>query len=328
MEKGANGGKAIMNAFITTACKKYIPDMNAFLNSLDWVGNTDDVHLWYYQFPEWYLDKLRGASFTFPLALHEVSEKEAREYGGESEIMLRKRYWYAAEVGKDYDAVCVVDADTTWVRNPTNFFRIAAMSDVILGIVKEQCKVYNDPHDRARGEFLIDPTIMNDADICAAPLFVNAKTHEGWLKRSWDIFCDGYPTENFKSNDMDAINICIKEAGFHDLVVKLPNVQFLGTNESLLKPYTRACNRNGLLWNQNGGQIFSIHGQFYKKNWRDNQLANRHRCAMGYLGCSEKSDDMAKEALETMYQWWDMMCHHHKIDIPRKNYINPDLPEE
>ena len=302
--------------------------MNAFLNSLDWVGNTQDVHLYWYKFPDWYLEKLRQTKFTFQLIEHEVTEEEVRSYGGEAEIMLRKRYWYAGELGKEYDAVCVVDADTTWVRNPIRFFEIAHKTGFILGITKEQCKVYNDPHDQAKGKFLIDPTFLNDKDICASPLFVDAKVHSSWLKRSWDIFTDGWPVDNFKSNDMDAINICIVEAGLHDYVIKLPNTSWLGTNESLLKPYARACNRGGLLWNENGGEIYSIHGQFYKKNWRANQLANRARCAQYYLGCNEKSNEIAKEAMNTMLAYWRKMCYGHKIDIPKMNYINPGDPEE
>ncbi len=267
------------HAFITTACKKYIPDINALLNSLDFVGNTQDVHLWFYQFPEWYLEILNNPPFSYRLILHEVSEQEAREFGGEAEIMLRKRYWYAAEIGKAYGAVCVIDSDICFARNPIRFLDIAEMTGFILGVNLEQIKRYDDEHDKARGKFLIDPNFLNDKDICACPLFVDAKKHEPWLKRSWDIFTDGYPVDNFKSNDMDAINVCFLEAGYHDYVIKMPNCQWLGTNESMLKPYTRAVNREGVLWNENGGEIFSIHGQFYKKNWRDNQLANRSRCA-------------------------------------------------
>lgn len=317
-----------MNAFITTACKKYIPDINALLNSLDYVGNTQDVHLWYFQFPEWYVEILKDPGFSYKLILHEVSDEEARSYGGEAEIMLRKRYWYAAEVGKDYDAVCVVDSDICFVRNPIRFFEMAAKTGFIYGVNLEQIKRYDDEHDKARGRFLIDPNFLNDKDICAVPLFVDAKVHGAWMKRSWEIFTDGWPNDNFKSNDMDAINVCLLEAGFHDYVIKMPNCQWLGTNESMLKPYTRACNRDGLLWNENGGEIFSIHGQFYKNNWRENQLANRARCAQGYLGFNEKSNEIAKEAIGNLYGWWQFMCHNHKTQIKQMNYVNPGQPEE
>ena len=316
-------------AYITTACKKYIPDINAQLNSLTYVGNKQDVHLWYYEYPDWYVEKLKNTDLGYKLILHEVSEEEAREYGGEAQIMLRKRYWYAAEIGKEYKAVVVVDADICFVRNPIRFFDIAAKSGVILGVHLEQCKIYDDEHDKAKGKFLIDPKFFNDKDICAVPLFVDAKKHGNWLKRSWDIFTNGYPENNFKSNDMDAINVCLLEAGYHDYVIKMPNVAWLGTNESLLKPYTRACMRDkGLLWNENGGEIFSIHGQFYKKNWRDNQLANRARCAKYYLGCNEKSNGIAEEAMNAMFGYWKKMCYEGRLKIKKMNYVNPGLPEE
>ena len=79
---------------------------------------------------------------------------------------------------------------------------------------------------------------------------------------------------------------------------------------------------------ENGGEIFSIHGQFYKKNWRDNQLANRARCAKYYLGCNEKSNGIAEEAMNAMFGYWKKMCYEGRLKIKKMNYVNPGQPEE
>lgn len=315
-------------AIITTACKKYIPDINAQLNSLTHVGNVQDVHLWYFEYPEWYLERLKNTDLGYRLILHEITESEARKYEGEASILLRKRFWYAGEIGKNYSGILVVDADICFVRNPIKFIEMVAKSGMILGTTKEQCMVYNDEHHKVKGKFLVNPTVLNDKDICATPLFIDAKKHERILKRSWEIYSDTFPRDHFKAHDMDALNICILEAGQHDNVIKLPNYSWLGTNESLLKPYTRACLRNGLIWSENGQETYSIHGQFYKKNWRDNQLANRTKCAKYYLGCNEKSNEIAKEAMNVLFSHWKNMCYKGRLKIKEMNYVNPGAPPE
>jgi len=321
-------------AFIVAACKKYIPELNALLNSLDFVGSKADVHLWYYEFPEDYLKKIVEADWCYTLMAHEITYEQARLYGGESEELCRKRYWYAGEIGKNYDAICILDADMVFVRDPWQFFEIANKTGFILGVHKEQNKRYDDPHHTIlvnnERQFIYDPNFTNDKDVCNAPLFIDAKKYELALKRSWIIFTDGFPETNFKAPDMDAMNLAFLEAGLHDKIIKLPNVQWLGTNEQMLKPYTRVGlhENDGLLWTENGIEVFSFHGQFYKKVWRQVQLHNRHNCAEGYLGCSEKSDNMAQGALDTLYTFFKKMCFEHKIVIEKKNYVHTEIPYE
>ena len=313
-----------MNAFIVTACSKYIPEITALLSSLDYVGSKADVHLWFYNYPEDYLKQLSEADWSYKLHLHKIEESEAREFGGEGEILCRKRYWYASEIGKDYDAVCVLDADMVFVRDPYQFFEIAAKSGYILGVTKEQCKTYDHPHHTVNGEWIIPKGTWNDKDICNCPLFLDVKIWGDALKDSWEWFTRNYPNTNMKCPDMDCLNIALLKHGAHDKIIKLPGLQWLGTNEQHLKPYIRVIGGpDGLLWTENGLEIFSYHGQYYKKIWRETQLANRHRCAEGYLGCSYNTDGMAKFALETLHNHFKKMLDW-KIKIEKKNYVHPD----
>jgi len=312
------------------ACRKYIPEVNALLNSLDYVENEFDVHLWHYQYPDDYLALIENAPWTYPLILHEISEKDVEDSRGLSEFVCRKRYWWAAEIGKDYDAVCIMDADIVFVRNPWQFFVIAHETGFTLGVHKEQNKKYSDEHHKFNGEFLWDPKFTNDKDLCNAPLFIDAKLYEKPLKRSWDIFIEGFPKSNFKAPDMDAMNLTFLEAGMYHKIIKLSNHSWLGTNETMLKPYTRVIGRMDggkyRLWTENGQEVFSFHGQYYKKNWRETQLENRSRCAKGYLGRNENSDDMARGAMETLYNWFKKMCFDWKVTIPLVNYVHPEQP--
>jgi len=117
------------HAFIVSACKKYVPELCALLNSLEMIGNKHDVFVIGYELPDEFVEQFAYAkinSFTegsssslpqeinklgFKVFYYPIPEAEAREYGGESEILCRKRYWYAGEWGKDYDSVCLLDAD-------------------------------------------------------------------------------------------------------------------------------------------------------------------------------------------------------------------------
>ena len=324
--------KPITNyAYIVCACNKYVPEVNALLNSLDWVGNTQDVHLWYYNYPEDYVKRLESQPFIYNLILHKIEEPEAREYGGVGEIVCRKRYWFASDIAKRYlyDAVCVLDADMVFVRDPIQFFDIASVTGFIIGTHKEQNKVYNHEHHKVKGEFIWDSKRVNDKDLCNCPLFIDASVYSRPLQRSWEIFCDGFPKTNFKAPDMDAMNLCFLEAGLHDKIIKLSNHSWLGTNESILKPYTRATKRgDGLLYTENGQEIFSFHGQYYKKRWREVQLENRSRCAMGYLGCNEKTNGQARGSMEVLYDWFKKMCFNHKTTIEKKDYVHPEKKYE
>jgi len=303
-------------AYIVGATRGYIPELTGLLNSLDYVGNEEDVHLIAIELSDELLNQLDKLSYK--VIVHNITEDEWQADRGRSEVVCRKRYWYAAEWGKDYDAVCVLDADLVFVRNPVNYFTIAEKTGFILGPCKEQNKVYDDEHHKANGEFLMPQGYWNDKDMCNCPVFLDAKVWEDALRKSWDIFIN----QGFKAPDMDAMNLCFLEAGSHDKTIPLPGLQWLGTNEQHLKPYIRVVSRrDGKLWTENGIEIYCYHGQYYKEKWRKCQLDNRHRCAQGYLKATECCDDIAKGSMNVLYQNFLKMLRH-KIIIEEKYYTN------
>jgi len=301
-------------AFIVGACSKYTPELCGLLNSLDYVGNKQDVHILGIHLDDEFVKQFD--SLDYNIIHHKISEEEIQESRGISEVTCRKRYWYAAEIGKDYDAMCVLDADLIFARDPIQFFVIAEKTGYILGPTKEQNKSYDDDHHRADGEFLMPKGYWNDKDLCNCPLFIDAKLWGDPLRKSWDIFI----AHDFKAPDMDAMNLCFLEAGSVDKTIKLPGLQWLGTNEQHLKPYTRVTQRrDGKLWTENGLEIFCYHGHYYHEKWRKCQLDNRHRCAEGYLGCSEKTDNQARGVMELLYGRFRKMLDY-KIKVPHINY--------
>ena len=317
-------------AFIVGATKGYIPELCAELNSLDYVGNTQDVHVLGIELPEDFTSQFSKLSYN--VIYHNISEEEWEAGRGRSEIVCRKRYWYAAEIGKDYKAVCVLDADLVFVRNPIQFFVIAEKTGYIIGPCKEQNKVYDDPHhyvDEGLWPWNFPVGFYNDKDLCNCPLFIDAKLWEAPLRMSWNIFI----SRNYKAPDMDAMNMCFIHHGAYDKIIKWAGNQWLQTNEQGLKPYIRAVEVRGKIQTESGIEVFSYHGQYYHKKWREQQLANRHQCACGYLKADKHPevianlDGQAQGSMNLLYTYFMKMLDY-KIIIPRINYRHPELPYE
>jgi hypothetical protein len=313
-------------AFVVSACKKYVPELCALLNSLEAMGNRHDVILIGYELPEYFTGQFDHLSFH--VEHYAVPEKEAREFGGESEILCRKRYWYAAEWGKHYDAVCILDADMFFVRPVDQFFEIAASTGLLLGATLEQKRIYGEiDHHRVKGAQLLEKPVWNHKDVCCAPMFGDANTWGRIWKQSWTMFAEGWPETNFKAPDMESYNLLILHYKLSDRVLLLPNYSFVATNEKLLKPYTRVTvQTDGLLWTESGEPIYIVHGQFYKAIWRRQQLLNRHGCAEGYLGASEKPDQQAAGAMDCLYSWFKHFLDY-KLKIEKKAYTETGHPD-
>jgi hypothetical protein len=305
-------------SYIVAACSKYTPELCALLNSLDYVGNTYDVHLiWVPRNDDKeFINQLEKLSYK--VILHEISPQEVEASRGVSEVTCRKRYWYAAEVGKDYDAICVLDADLIFCRNPWHYFEIAKATGFVLGVSKEQNKVYDHEHHEVNGQWIwsVPRGTYNDKDLCNCPLFVNPAIWGDALRMSWDVFING----GFRAPDMDAMNLALLQYGSRGETIVLPGIQWLGTNEQMLKPYIRVVERHNNLWTECGIEIMTYHGQYYKDPWRACQLANRHQCAAGYLKATENSDQMAAGAMDVLYRYFLKMLDW-KINITKKNYV-------
>ena len=307
--------------YVVGATYSYTPELCAMLNSLDYVGNTFDVLVLGFEMEDSFIEQF--SKLNFKVIFHKITEEERDQSKGTSEVVCRKRYWYAGEYGKNYEAVCVLDADLVWVRNPVNFFEMAAKTGFIIGPSKEQNKVYDDPHHQFKGEWIIPEGYYNRNDMCNCPVFLDAKIWEEALKKSWEWFITDFPNANMKCPDMDCMNIAFVKYGGEGKTVVLPGVQFLGTNEQMLKPYMRAINDRDLIKTESGFPIYSYHGQYYKKGWRENQLNNRHNCANGYLKATECCDSIAEGSMNLLYTYFLKMLDY-KILIERKNYVHPD----
>jgi len=304
---------------------KYLPELTALLNSLDYVGNKFDVDLVGINLPDSFIEQLPKLDYN--VIHHNIDEEEVQESHGISEVTCRKRYWYASKFAQDRVATCVLDADLIFVRDPWQFFEIAEKTGFVLGVTKEQSESYGDLHHQFNGEWIIPKGTQPESDLCNCPIFVDPKIWGKAFEESWNIFNTGFPDTNFKAPDMAAMNIMLLKYGSAKKTIVLPNVQWLSTNEQALKLYQRAVNDRGNIKTETGTPIFSFHGHYGHIKWREIQLANRHRCAQGYFKASgdslECSDNIAKGSLDLLYKRFKKMFSW-KITIPPLEYRHPE----
>ena len=311
--------------FVVCADIRYLPELVGCLNSLDYVGNKQDVHFFGYKIPSEVLDQFK--LLNYQVIFHEITDEEIELNHGLSEVVCRKRYFYANQIGREYRAVCVLDADMVFTRDPVQFFVIAEKTGYVLGASKEQNKVYDDGHHTWHGQFILEKGYYNPVDLCNCPLFVDTKIWGNALDMSYQWFVDGFPETNMKCPDMDCMNLSLIYHGSADKTIVMPNVQWLSTNEQALKLYQRVINDHGKIKTETGTPVFSYHGQYYHPRWRNTQLRNRDHCAKGYFKASgdslECSNNIAQGAMNLLYENFKKMLDW-KIIIEKKNYRHPE----
>lgn len=302
-------------AYIVASNKRYLPGLNALLNSLDYVGNTQDVLVLGYELPEEFMNAVDNA-FTFRVVWgYDIPQSEVN-FLGEAEVLMRKRYQMPFILQEIYEAVCILDADMFFAHNVEVYLEIAAKTGYVLGCVLEQKRRYGDKNHQVppgSGTYLIDPDFWNARDLCCAPLFVGRPWYPA-LKKSWDLVNVPFETR-FKAPDMDGLNICLIEAGSFEKTIPLSQHIWTGLHESFMKAHTRAVDCHGQLFTEDGEEINVVHGQWWNKTWRGWQIDNQIAMIGREFDDSESYKNRARGSFEHVLNWYKKMAVEHKINI-------------
>jgi hypothetical protein len=291
-------------AYVVASNTRYLTPLNVLLNSLEKVGNIQDVHLISWDLPKDYLEKLNQLSYK--VIVHEIAQDPKMQELGEGECLMRYRYQIASEI--DYEAVCVLDADTMICRNLDLWFEIAEKADVIIGCGLEQKRWYGEPedHHKVNGEYPI-PRTWAEKDICCSPIFFNPKKFGDAFHWTWEIVADYDFEHRFKGPDMDALNIAIIKFGYENRVIALAEATWSGLHETLLKPFSHISEMHDQLWTINGEEIWLIHGQYLNPIWRGWQIDGQIGCIDRELDGSFRNKQIAQQCLDFITKKFEEM---------------------
>lgn len=270
-------------SYIVASNTKYLPGLNALINSLDQLDNKIKLHVLGYNLPETYITAVNDAKLGFEVEFEAITQAEV-DWLGEAEVLMRKRYMTPSQ--NDYDAVCILDADMFICQELTRYF-IAANTGLILGCGMEQKRRYNvDNHQypAGSGNYIIPQDYWAKRDLCCSPFFVGRRWYPT-LKRTWDMVNDHAHGEGrFLAPEMDSLNITLIAEGAEEWIIPMNQPCWTGLHETLMKAHTRAIDMHGQIFTEDGQEVNIVHGQFWNRTWRGWQID-------GQMGMIEREFD-------------------------------------
>jgi len=115
-------------AFLVSASNYYIPGLKALLNSIEEFGKN--INIVVFISPD--VDDSKAINWDAYSSDREVVLLRSKGENDKVEMIV-DRFRRFAEVGKEYDAICLLDADMFLTANVDLFFDIAAAGFIVVG---------------------------------------------------------------------------------------------------------------------------------------------------------------------------------------------------
>ena len=239
-------------AFVTAASENYILGLKAFFNSLVKYSHRDDIILCSFRLPVDFLDSLK----KLPYKVRVVDMKGDDQVQGTA----IERFRVAAELGKEYEAICLLEADIFLTTNCNLFFEMAAKGFIVVGsngmIVnfgKEYQKQYN--CDLGKDNWIY-PKVHT-----TVPIFLGRNDLD-WFEKFYD---KRMQARSF--DDVFGLNVLGIKLGKDKRILCLPPYVFTGIHHFGVKPETGWMEKEGLILSGTEEQVYMIHGKWWDKGW-------------------------------------------------------------
>jgi len=287
------------NLVVVSASPNYLASINALFNSIDYHKIDTDVLLVSWRLPQEYIKKAQE-TFDFNIIVVE-SEHEHQVQGTAIE-----RFRYAVEYGKDYEAVCLLDADIFFTDNPSRFFYAASKGVIITGhngmhisFTKEHQRIYQcDLGVEEYPHYQIHTT---------APIFLSPQ--------DLDWFDSLYKSERVDSfDDFLYLNVLGIKMGKIEKMICMPPYFFTQIHHFGIKPNTRIIEKGGVLLSETEERICSVHGKWENFGWYDGLMMPMQ----GYFednDFSKKHEERALESREVVLNEFLRLCYKHKLNF-------------
>lgn len=248
-------------AFIVAASANYIPGLVAMFNSLKRLDNEHDVILVSFRLPEWFLQYVHEYWFTV-----RVIETEGENQTHQTAI---ERFRVACEIGPEYDAICLLDADMFLEANVDVFFLAGSKGLIVTGsngMIINFNKAYQEQYelDLGRDEWPY-PQIHT-----TVPIFLDT--------RNLDWFDALYKSRRVDSwDDFLYLNILGIKMDKYKKMICMPPYAFTGIHHWQMKPETAAMEKGDLLLSGTEEQIYMIHGKWWDEGWLQDLVPTMER---------------------------------------------------
>lgn len=202
-----------------------------------------------------------------------------------------ERFRIAAEVGKDYDAIALMDADMFLTANCDTFFEAASKGMIITGS-NGMIINFNKAYQKHYGIDLGVKEYPYPKVHTTVPIFIN--------KENLDWFEKLYASRRIDHwDDFLYLNILGIKMGKDKKMICLPPYMFTGIHHWQLKPETAIMKKGDLILSGTEEQVYMIHGKWWDEGWLQDLMPTMEK----YLkdeGMSGKSKFRVEEAIKLM----------------------------
>jgi len=301
------------NLTVIAASENYLPALNGLLNSIDYHKIDTDILLVSFRLPQDYLKRVKE-TLNFNLIVVE-SEHEHQVEGTAIE-----RFRYAVEYGKDYEAICLLDADMTFMSN-LNLFWDVASKGFIIGAHNGMFISFGLEHQRRYGV---------DLGVDEYPAKKIHTTAPIWLgPQDLDWFDALYKAKRIDSfDDFLFLNILGIKMGKTDRMITLPPYQLTNIHHFSMKVETGMMRKgkNGeLIMSGTEEEVLMNHGKFWDENYYNDLMLVMD----GYIkneGFTERHKERVLMSREIMLEEFIKYTYLHKLDL--REFIKIDWLEE
>jgi len=330
--KGGERGLWGMNkyAIFVAATPNYIGYINALLNSIEkrkLYRNCDlTVYLLHHDgYNEEYLQRIaRDLSYVvIPIEIKR-SDFDLPPETKRIEFIKRTRYKIMAELGTDYDVVCLLDGDMFFVSD--QFMRLFDL------VKKTSCCIgCNERFKWGTGGYKLSGKPMFEKSgkmfqfICNTPAVFD-------MKADWhdvlDCYCDIAKNGTQEKNnttvgigDIFCWNLAIQKMEMNEKIIAFPMETMAQVHHTNMRGWTYPIDEGGYWHTFSGDRIYIIHGRVARSNFVDG-------CLKKYRQLEAGRDDMAKvepnikKGLQAIQKEWYDLNYNGKIKLC--DYVEED----
>ena len=296
----ANTTSKSKNLIVVAASENYLAGLNALFNSIDYWKINADVLLISWKLPQEYIKKAQEI-FNFNIIPIE-SEHENQTQGTAYE-----RFKHAAEYGKNYEAILLLDSDMYFMSDDANLFFDIASKGFIIAASNNMIINFNEDYQKQYGVNLGSKEYPYAKFHTTAPI---------WLSpNDLDWFEALYNSKRISSfDDFLFLNILGIKMGKDKKMITFPSYRLTNIHHFSMKVETGMMRKGDLILSGTEEGVIMNHGKFWDEAYYNDLMTVMD----GYIkneGFTEKHRENVSNSREIMVEEFIKYSYMHKLDI-------------